>query len=214
MSLRAAINLGDGNDGGRITRSPCGRWIRVCRALGPACGRRPLHGDDRQPAIRLDAVRQSDRSKISLGHCRHPVGFQHLYRDRNVAGAHRGLVCRSVWSPRRGRLGRRLCRLRVGSEFGRWFAVGIVRRCRVIGYRCRRGLRDLRRQCAEMVSRFARPCGWFDCSRLRRRHGCDRHPDPRDDTRVRLPIRIPLVWPRARFHHSVAVAVVAGAAGR
>src|SRR5260370_3054118 len=42
-------------------------------ALGPARIRHHLHGDDRQPAIRLDALRQSDRPAISFGHVRPSV---------------------------------------------------------------------------------------------------------------------------------------------
>ena len=45
------------------------------RPLGSAHCRRALHGDDRQPAIWLDAFRQSDRPKISLGAAAIQVAF-------------------------------------------------------------------------------------------------------------------------------------------
>ena len=102
--------------------------------------------------------------------------------------------------------------LRLGSELSRRFAVGIVCGRGLIRHWCGCGVRDLRRQRAQVVSRSARPRCRLDRSRLRRRYGRDRHPDPRDDTRIRLPIRVSLVRPRARSHYSAAVAITACAA--
>src|SRR5665811_439490 len=59
-------------------------------ALGPAHLRHHLHGDDRQPAIWLDVIRQSDRSEIPLGPRGDPGRLHHLCVDRNLAGALRG----------------------------------------------------------------------------------------------------------------------------
>ena len=86
-----------------IARCSCGHGGFVSRALGPTRFRHRLHGDDRQPAIWLDAFRQSDRSEISLGHRRDTVGVQRLHCYGNLAGADRGLVCRPVRPARRGR---------------------------------------------------------------------------------------------------------------
>src|SRR6185436_19409313 len=68
-----------------------------CDALGAAYLRHHLHGDDRQPAIWMDALRQSDRSEISLGPRSDPSRLHDLRSDRDVAGADRRLFDRQVW---------------------------------------------------------------------------------------------------------------------
>ena len=70
--------------------------------LGAAGLRHHLHGDDRQPAIRLDAVRQSDRPEISLGPRRDPGRLHDLRADRDLAGADRRLPDRQVRSEDHG----------------------------------------------------------------------------------------------------------------
>ena len=56
----------------------------------------------------------------------------------------------------------------------------------LVRHRCRRGLWHLRRQCAQMVSRSARPRRRPDRGGVRRRHRRDRHPHPRNDPRLWL----------------------------
>ena len=66
----------------------------------PADFRHHLHGDDRQPAIRLDAFRRSDRQQIPLGSSG-DSGRLHDFRvDGNVAGADRGLSWIDKFGPR------------------------------------------------------------------------------------------------------------------
>src|ERR1043166_8102031 len=64
-----------GGNGHDIGYRGCPRCDFIWRAMGSADLRHHLHGDDRQPAIRLDPVRQSDRSEISLGRAAIQVAF-------------------------------------------------------------------------------------------------------------------------------------------
>ena len=83
---------------------------------------------------------------------------------------------REVCRPRR-----RFRDWRVVSEFVRQFALGIVYRRGFVRRWCRRGLRHLRGQCAQMVSRSAGPCRRSDCARDWRWHGRNRHPHSRNE---------------------------------
>src|SRR5262245_19786825 len=83
-----------GGNGYDIGYRGCPRCDLIWRTMGSADLRHHLHGDDRQPAIRLDAVRQSDRTKISLEPGEHP-GRLHAVRSlRYVVGADRRLFDR------------------------------------------------------------------------------------------------------------------------
>src|ERR1700760_239510 len=62
--------------------------------LVATCDGHRLHGDDREPAIWLDAVRRSDRCKIPLGTRGDPARLHALRGDRDLARAGRGLVRR------------------------------------------------------------------------------------------------------------------------
>ena len=84
--------------------------------------RRHLHGVRRQPAIRLDAVRQSDRREVSLGTRRHSSGIHHLRADRDLARPGRrlpGRPLRAAMGGDRRRHPRRHC---LGDQFRREFA--------------------------------------------------------------------------------------------
>ncbi len=167
-------------------------------ALGPTCLRHHLHGDDRQSAIRLDAVRQSDRSEISLGPRGDPSRLHHFRSHRNLAGALRRLSDRQVRPQADGLRQRRAGRDRLGHQFdGRQPLPSLCRR-RDRRHRRRRHLRRLGRQCAEMVPRSARACRRFDGRGLRRRIGADGDPDRQHDPIERLSVRLLLVRPRAR----------------
>src|SRR4051794_4068749 len=101
-------------------------WVENER--GCALGKRPgsgislaaigvrhrLHGDDRQSAIWLDAIRIADRREISLGARRHSGRLQHFRPDRDLAGAGRGLVRGPVRSEDR----------RADWWYSRWSSVG------------------------------------------------------------------------------------------
>ena len=76
--------------------SACARGRVQWHSLGAVDLRHHLHGDDRQPAVRLDAVRQSDRSEVPLGSRRDPGRLHHLRAHRDLAGADRGLPDRQV----------------------------------------------------------------------------------------------------------------------
>ena len=151
--------------------------------MAAACPRHRLHGDDRQPAIWLDAVRPSDRqTDIRLGPRGDP-GRVHDLRRRprpgwcrsragSSTGSGRGRSCccggmliGAAWmmnaSPTR------LTLLYVGAAIG-GIGAGVV-------------YGDLRRQRAEMVPRPARPRRRPDRGGLRRRLGADRRADLRHD---------------------------------
>ena len=135
------------SDGGSDARTRIRR-----HALGSVDFRHHLHGVYRQPAIRLDAIRQSDRSEISLGPCGDSGRLHHLRPDRNLAGADRGLSHRQIRPAHHdqhercadcGRLdAERLCGLALPALSG-----SCHRR-----HRRRRHLRRLGRQRAQVVS--------------------------------------------------------------
>src|ERR1700741_2200576 len=66
--LEDVVHIGDGRRSTGFT------------PLAPAAGRHRLYGDDRQPAIRLDAVRQPHEQGAWLGNRRYPGGVQYLCR--------------------------------------------------------------------------------------------------------------------------------------
>src|SRR4051812_49856501 len=94
--------------------APCGLQGTDEESLAAARGGRRLHGDDRQPAIWLDAVRAADPRQAWLAARRHPGGVLDLRHHRGLAGAARGLVRRPLrpapcrgggWSAGRRRVG-------------------------------------------------------------------------------------------------------------
>ena len=76
-----------------------------------------LHGDDREPAIRLDAVRRSDRREKPLGPRRDPARLHDLRGDGNLAGPDRSLVRRQIRSEHRRDVRRRDDHAGLGAEF-------------------------------------------------------------------------------------------------
>ena len=129
------------------------RGVLIGKSLGTTGARRHLHGLRRQPAIRLDAVRQSHRRQVPLGTRRHPGGIHDFRADRDLAGSGRRLSGR----PLRAALGRDrrrdTGRHRLGHQFDRRLAAGAVFRRRDRRHRHRLRLRHLRRQRAQVVSR-------------------------------------------------------------
>src|SRR5215469_1850945 len=87
------------------------RNLRIRTSTGePAASAVPghhLHGDDRQPAIRLDVLRQSHEQAIRLGAEGHRLRVHAVRAVRDLAGADRGLVRRSPRAPDRRDLRRR-----------------------------------------------------------------------------------------------------------
>jgi len=151
-------------------------------AMGPTRPRHHLHGDDRQPAIRLDAVHRSDRTEVPLGPGGHSGRLHDLRRDRNVAAASRGVLDRSFRPAGHGVHRRRAGRDRLGHQFRGRLARSILPRRHHHRARRQSDLRRHRRQCAEMVPRPARPCRRPHLRRLRCRrspHRCaPRQHDP------------------------------------
>ena len=175
--------------------------------MAPTPLRHRLHVDDRQPAIRVDSVRQPDPSRARLESRRDPDRVYGLRLYRDVAGSDRGLVRRPLrpahrrdvrGRARRGGLARRCIRF-VPVRPLRWRADR--RRGR------RRGLRHLRRQRAEMVPGSPRPRCRRDGSRLWRRRSADGDPDSRDHRELRLPRGLLRLWPGARARHYPVVLV-------
>ena len=154
--------------------------------LAAADDGRRLHGDDREPAIRLDTVRRSDRGEISLGPRRDPGRVHAVRFDRNLAGADRSVVRRQIWSARGAVVRRDDDRDRLGDQRARRLARAALHRRDRRRHRRRLDLRHLRRQCAEMVSGPPRPCRGLHRGRLRRRRGADRRADLADDRGQRL----------------------------
>src|SRR5665213_3755831 len=95
--------------------------------------RHPVHGDDRQSAIRMDAFRQSHCDKARLVDRRCPGSLQHLHCARDLAYADRGLDCRPARRERiedRGRVRRDHGRPRLGHKLiCRYVDDAIHRRC-------------------------------------------------------------------------------------
>ena len=131
-----------------------------------------LHGDDRQPAIRLDAIRQSDQQGARLVHRLDPGRLRHIHRARNMAHAGRGLDRRHARCATRtqahGCLRRHHGRHRLGHQrLCRFFVVALSRRHH-LRHRRWRDLCDLRRHGGEMVPRPPRSRRRSHRGRLRR----------------------------------------------
>ncbi len=151
-----------------------------------------LHGDDREPAVRLDAVRQSDRRQIRMDQGSDSGCLRHFRPDGDLAGSHRGLPGRPLRAATR-RDGRRpLLRHWLGIEFVCGFAGYPLLRGGDQRHWCRRGLWNVRRQCAQVVFRPPRAGGRPHGSGLRRRVGADHPPDHGDHKVERLRIGLPL----------------------
>ena len=162
------------------------RFKSAGRPLAAVADRHRLHGDDREPPVRLDAVRGADRAEARLGPCFHPGRLHHLRAHRDMAGADRRLVRRPLRSQDRRGDRRRAGRHLVDAERLCQHARHALHLGRDRRHRRRRRLRHLRRQRAEMVSRQARPGGRPDRCRFRRRLGAHHHPDPGHDPQFRL----------------------------
>ena len=158
--------------------------------MGAAGAGDHLHGDDRQPAIRMDALRQSDARQDGMDERADPGRVLHLRADRDVARSRRGLADGQVRAAAGGAGRWRAGGPVVGAQLDGDLAGDALLRGR--GRRCRRRLRvrHVRRQRAEMVSGQARP--------RRRPHGrgircrCRDHgrADFQRDPRQRLPERV------------------------
>src|SRR5690606_1995856 len=61
--------------------------ILQLHALDSTCPRHHLHGERRQPAIRLDAVRVADPRSVGMEQGRNLGGLLDLHSARNLAGA-------------------------------------------------------------------------------------------------------------------------------
>ena len=102
--------------GNRIHKRSIRRSRFPGNPLGPAHLWHHLHGDDCQFAIRLDAVRQPDRPKISLGARRNSGRLHDLRVDRDMVGPGRRLSDRPLW-PKDDDLRQRLSgRRRLGAQ--------------------------------------------------------------------------------------------------
>ena len=172
--------------------------------VGAALAWRAVHGADRQPAIRMDAVRQSDAPGKWLEHRRDPGRVQHLHRHGDLAHPNRGLHRRSPRTAHRSapddHLRWRAGRHRLGDQRLRRLAGDALCWRGDLGHWRRRDLCHLRRQCGQVVPRSAWPRGRIDRRGLRCRRGADRDPDQPGDRSLRLCLRLPLVR-RGAGHH-------------
>jgi hypothetical protein len=152
----------------------CGLCIAVrMDAVGSTRPGRRMLGHDRQPAIRLDAVHQSDRREVPLGQGGNSGDLHDPHRDGNLGGADRGLLDRS-FRPEGHRVRQRSAgRGRVDHQVLRRLVDPVLPGCRHRGLGRRTDLRGNCRQCAEMVSRPAWPRHGPDSRRLRRGLGAD-----------------------------------------
>ena len=161
-----------------------------------AVDRRPhLHGDGRQPAIRLDAVRRPHRRQVRLEQGRDPGHLHHLRPARDVASARGRVPGRSVRSKVDDRRRRRALRPRLDDQFLRRFPGDVLFRRGARRHRRRCRVRHVYRQCREMVPRSARARGGSDRGRLRRRFGGDHHPDRQHDQELGLRAHLPDLRP-------------------
>ena len=125
--------------------------------------------------------------KYHWGRAAIQVAFTHLRADRDLAGAGRRLVRRSLRPADRRADRRRPGRHRLGDEFACADSLTMpLHRRGDRRHRRGRGLRHLRRQCAQVVPRPARAGRWPDRGRLRRGLGAHHHPDPGHDRLERL----------------------------
>ncbi len=159
--------------------------------------RRGLHVDDRQPAVRLDVVRQPDSRPARMEFAGDSGGVHRLRVGRDVARPHRRVSRRPHWAALRRRRRRSSRRRVVGDQLRRQHtAAPLSRRCGW-RHRCGRCVRCVRRQRAQVVSRSART--------RRRNYGdgfwrgirVDRVPDCEHDQVAGLRGDVPQVRPRA-----------------
>ena len=148
----------------------------------------------------MDSLRQSDRSKISLGPGGDPSRLHHLRADRNLAGADRGLPDRQVRPEDHDLRQRRAGGDRLGHQFDGRLAVPALCRRRDWRHRRRRDLRRFGRQCAEVVPGSARPRRRLDRGGIWRRFGAHRDSNRQHDRVERLSIRVPLVRLGPGYH--------------
>ncbi len=149
--------------------------------MGPARAGRHLHVDDRQPAVRLDALRESHPRPPRVGTPVDPARVHRVRRDRDVARAARRVHRRSDRptvrrrdrrTARRNRVGdQRRCELARNALRGRGSRRGRRRRC----------LRRMRRQCAQVVPRPARARRGAHGNGIRRGVRAHRVPDRQHD---------------------------------
>ena len=154
------------------------RTLNRCVALEPIVLRHHLHGDDRQPAVWLESFRQSDRRKHHWGRAEIQVAFTLFVLTETWLIPVEGWFVDRFGPRARGDLRRHSGRHRLDDQFVCDSLAAALRRAPYFRHRRRRGLRDLRRQCTEMVFRPARPCRRPDRRGLRRRCGADRGADP------------------------------------
>ena len=149
-------------------------------------------------------------AKYHWGRQRHSVGVQLVRSDRDLAGS-RGRLSRG---PLRTEMGgdrrRHPGRGRVDDQFLRELARRALCRGRRRRNRHRRGLWHLRRQCAQVVSRPARPGSRSHRRGLRCRGGGHRHTDLAHDRLGRLPTRVFILRTPARRHRVRARLATAG----
>ena len=139
-----------------------------------ADARRHLHVNDRQPPVRLDAVRQPDRGQAPLGPARHPGGIHDLHRRGDVARAAGGLRGRPLRAEARGRGLGRARRRGVGHQRLRRYARHAVRRRDRRRHRRGWRVRSVRRKRAQVVPRPTRTRRRHHRDGIRRRLGADR----------------------------------------
>src|SRR5260370_1030093 len=172
MSAQTGWDGGNGANKHNGSHFVAGDGVRS-DALGPTDFRHHLHGDDRQPTIWLDAVRQPDRSEVPLGARGDSSRVHDLRSHRNLAGAVRGLPDRQVWPARDGVRQRLPGRDRMDDERLCRFSCTALPRRGDRRHRCRRHLRRLGRQRAQVVPRPPRACRGPDGGGFRRRFGAD-----------------------------------------
>ncbi len=162
-------------------------------AMGPARPRHRLHGGDGQRAIRLDAVHQSDRSEIRLGHHRAAMDLLDRHRDGNVRRNAFGRIFPRSFRSKAGLSQRSIGRGRLVPQFDRRCPPPLLRRRRDL--RPRHGARVRRRipERAEMVPRPARLRHRTDRRRLRGRRRRDGRAPRQHDQAQWLRGRLPVV---------------------
>ena len=185
------------SDGDRRTQSAGPRRRLGVRPLVAADHRDRLHVDGRQSAVRLDTVRRSDRRQIPLDEGSDPGRVHHLRAVGDLAGPDMGLSRGQVRAPA-GRLGRGVAGGTVlGVELGGGFTLAALRCRGARRNRRRRGVRDVRGQCTEVVSGPTRAGSWTDRHGVWRRLGTDRDPDRLDDQDQRLRSDVPVLRARS-----------------
>ena len=146
-----------------------------------AVARCRLHVDDRQPAVRLDALRQPDPRQARLECPGDPVRLLGLRRHRDVAGSLRGLSRRQDRTEARRRRGRHPRRAGVGHQLVRRFAADALPRRGRRRHRRGSGVRCVRGERAQVVPGSARTRLRSHRDGIRRRFGADGLPDRQHD---------------------------------